>query len=329
VELSDHNTNTQLDFIGDAQARHPTLLLIPGVEFTTYAGHANGIGATQWVDHKIGMPGITIEGAVEAFAAQGALFSINHPSLEVGDLCIGCAWNHELPSDSYAAVEIGTGGWSQSGFIFGKPAIAFWDQLCASGAHVAAIGGSDDHRAGVDLTPLQSPIGDPTTMIYAEGLTVGAILEGIRHGRTVVKLQGPGDPMIELEPNVAPVGDTVSAATVTLRARITGGAGQVARFIQDGVAGEEVTIDSDPFIHTIEVTPPLEGETRVRAEVWVDGNPRTVTSHLWMRTGPAVVEDQQAGCGCRVVAASRKPPTNAWLALGALLACAARRRRRV
>ncbi|MHB8874278.1 MAG: hypothetical protein ACYC8T_11375, partial [Myxococcaceae bacterium] len=51
VELSDHNTVSQLDFMGEVQPRHPALLLVPGVEFTTYNGHANGIGATKYVDH--------------------------------------------------------------------------------------------------------------------------------------------------------------------------------------------------------------------------------------------------------------------------------------
>lgn len=42
------------------------------------------------------------------------------------------------------------------------------------------------------MTP--GPIGDPTTMVFAEDLPVQAILASIASSRTVVKLQGPVDP---------------------------------------------------------------------------------------------------------------------------------------
>ncbi len=38
VHISDHNTVAASDFIVDAQSRHPDVLLLPGVEFTTYNG---------------------------------------------------------------------------------------------------------------------------------------------------------------------------------------------------------------------------------------------------------------------------------------------------
>src|SRR5688572_28418197 len=95
VELSDHNVLSQLDFIELAQQASPALLLVPGMEYTTYAGHVNAIGATAWVDHKIGQPEVTIAGAFAELHEQGALVSINHPALDLGDVCIGCAWDHE------------------------------------------------------------------------------------------------------------------------------------------------------------------------------------------------------------------------------------------
>jgi hypothetical protein len=54
VELSEHNTVSQLDLLAAAQARHPALLFVPGSEVTTYGGHANAIGATRWVDFRVG-----------------------------------------------------------------------------------------------------------------------------------------------------------------------------------------------------------------------------------------------------------------------------------
>ena len=285
VEISDHNTLTQLEFMVDAQSRHPDLLFVPGMEFTTYAGHANAIGATAWVDHKIGQPGVTIAAAATAFTAQGALLAINHPALDLGDVCIGCAWKHEVPP-SLAAVEIATGGLDKAGKFFTDDATAFWDGLCAQGLHVAAIGGSDDHRAGVDLDAFQSPIGDPTTMVFADGLSVPAILEGVASGRTVVKLQGPADPMVVLE-SFGRVGDTIIADFAELSATVTGApAGSLVRFVHNGQAMDPIAVTGDEFVATVEAVAPATGEDRWRAEVIVDGQPRTITSHLWLREDP-------------------------------------------
>ncbi|AKT37493.1 uncharacterized protein CMC5_016340 [Chondromyces crocatus] len=328
VEITDHNTTSQLDFFNAAQARHPDLLFVPGVEFTTYDGHANGVGATRWVDHKIGLDGVTIEGAARAFADQGAIFSINHPMFDVGDLCIGCAWAHDLGGEHIGAVEIASGGLSYTGNgVFTWPAIAFWDALCARGLHVAALGGSDDHRAGVDLGLFQSPIGDPTTLVFAEELSVAALLDGIRKGRTVVKLQGPDDPMIELASSVTPTGDTIFARSTTFQARVSGGIGAELRFVHNGQALDPVPIDTDPFVGELKATDPGDGEDRFRAEVLVNGQPRTVTSHLWLRTGtatdplaPGISAANEGGCGCTVPGRDGPPPPAGLLALSVVVA---------
>lgn len=294
VELSDHNTVSQLDFMTAAQARHPALLFVPGVEFTTYAGHLNGIGATRSVDHRFGIEGATFDAAVASFAEQKAVLSINHPVLDLGQLCIGCAWRQKLPATSVGAVEIGTGGWDKTGVLFGAQALAFWDRQLAQGSHAAAVGGSDDHSGGRGTGTFDSPIGNPTTMVFAKSLSVDAVVSAIREGRTVVKLQGPADPMVELVVGNARIGDTVKSAQSTLTATVTGGRGQTLKLLENGVAKETVEVTEDPFVFTREVTSPPSGESRWRGEVWVDGAPRTVSSHLWF-TQP---EPMKPGCGC-------------------------------
>jgi hypothetical protein len=287
VEISDHNTITQLDYLSAVQARHPKLLLIPGIEYTTYAGHANAIGATKWVDHKIGQPGVTIEGAAQAIADQGALLSMNHPALDIGDLCIGCAWKHNLAPERINAIEIETGGFSQSGFLFTQPSIDIWETLLKSGRHIPAIGGSDDHKGGAGGT-LASSIGNPTTMVFADELSVAGILDGIRNGRTVVKLQANDDPMVKLTSEVAPVGDTVKAKSTFLRAAVSGKQEDtVVRFMKNGVPFEEKPVTSDPFLFEIPVTPPESGEDHWRAEVTVLDKRRVVTSHLFIAKDPS------------------------------------------
>ncbi len=351
VVISDHNVHTALDFFAEAQAQHPELLFMPGVEFTTYAGHANGVGATSWVDFRVGDT-TSIEDAAASFHEQGALFAVNHPVLELGPLCIGCAWEHELDPSLIDAVELTNGGGLQPfGWTFIDEAMTYWDDLCAQGVHVAPIGGSDDHKAGVDLNAFQSPIGDGTTMVWAESLSAEAIVEGIRQGRTVVKLQGPADPMIDFDA-AGREGDTVRGESIELRAEITGASGQTARLVVDGEPQAAFAVDADPFERTWDVDAPASGQQRYRVEVLVDGSLRTVTSHLWVEfaeqpdpagtstgtpqgseggdssTGPtppeptttsggstgsaAQSEGDSSGCGC----SQRTPSPTPWILLG-------------
>ena len=295
VVISDHNVHTAQDFFAEVQPGHPELLFVPGVEFTTYAGHANAIGATAWVDHKIGQPDVTIEAAFAAYHDQDAIVSINHPALDLGALCIGCAWEHEVDGATIDAVEIATGGLEPFGFMFVDDAIDLWDGLCAEGYHVAAIGGSDDHKAGVDLNQFQSPIGDPTTLVLAQRLDVPSILEGVRNGRTVVKLQGPDDPTVTFDAVEEITADTIAANDVTFVAQVQGGEGQEIRLVRNGEAEPLQVVDGDPYEAQWTVSAPEDGEDRYRVELFVDGERRVVSSHLWVQPGPDGGVDSTGG----------------------------------
>jgi hypothetical protein len=318
VQLSEHNTTSQLDWMGDAQSRAGELLLLPGVEFTTYDGHANGIGATLFVDHKIGQPGVTIEDAISAFHEQGALFSVNHPTLDVGDICIGCAWAHDVDPKSLDAIEIATAG---SSVLFLQPTLDLWETWAEAGARLAAVGGSDDHRAGKDLGAFGAPIGTPTTMVYATELSTAGLLEGLREQRTVVKVRGPDDPMVDL--SVVPGGER----GVLVRATITGGAGLTARWITNGGAGDDLPIDADPLELALDVAPPEAGADRYRLEIWEGTQGVTFTSHVWVEPGsstpPPADDVEPAGGGC-TTSGARPSGVAGWF----LLALALRARSR-
>lgn len=290
VEYSEHNTVSQLDFFNDVQSRHPQVLLLPGVEFTTYAGHANAIGSTRYVDHRLGFGSVTLETALAKFATQDVVLSINHPLLELGMSCIGCAWKHKIPREQLGAVEIGTGGFDKTGLLFGKQTIAWWERLSVQGLHLAPIGGSDDHSGGTGTGMFDSPIGSPTTMVFANGLDAASIVDGIRKGRTVVKLQGPTDPMVDLRIGDGMVGDTVVAHSPLMKVMVTGGVGSKLVVFKDGVELRSVEVTQDPF----ELVEQVAGG-RFRAEAQIAGQPRTVTANLWVSAPTA---PPPMGCGC-------------------------------
>lgn len=291
VEYSEHNTASQLDFFGDVQPRHPDVLLLPGVEFTTYAGHANGIGATRYVDHRLGFGGWTLDQAMADFATQDVVFSLNHPLLDLGMTCIGCAWKHPFPRERAGAVEIGTGGFDKTGLIFGKQTIAWWERLVAQGLHLAPVGGSDDHSGGTGTGSFDSSIGSPTTMVFASALDAASIVDGIRKGHTVVKLQGPTDPMVDLRVGEGLVGDTVLADEAVMKITVTGGVGSKLVVFKDGAELSITDVTEDPFQLVDLVT-----VGRYRAEVQIGGQPRTVTGNLWLEAPPP--SPPKTGCGC-------------------------------
>lgn len=333
VILSDHNVVTSGDWIADAQARHPDVLLVPGIEYTTYDGHANAPGATAWLDHRVGQPGVTASAAAADAVAQGALFSINHPTLELGETCIGCAWGHEVPTDTHA-VEVANGGWEPVGALFTPSAIAFWEGLAAEGRRLAAVGGSDDHKAGEDLGAFDSPIGTPTTWVYATELSHAALLEGLRAQRTMVGLDGPDSPAVAWGSDGVAEGGDVVGSPQHLTLTVDGVADEVHWFVD----GDEVAVQAIDGAG-LDLSP-TEVPQRVRAEVWRGGRPTVLTSHLWVRAARASTAptetggppgtsatgegaEPSGGCGCAAQGGAHPGP---WALAALLLACKRRRR---
>ncbi len=344
VELSDHNVVSQLDYIDNAQSRHPDLLLLPGIEVTTYWGHANAIGVTEFVDFEVHGNGPTIDTIEQMVLSQGAAFSINHPVLDLGNQCLGCAWSLDEDPSTLSAIEVQNGRYSVTGALFYDRAIRFWEARLATGAHIAALGGSDDHSGGTRTDGFSSPIGGPTTMVYAEALTADAIVAAVQAGHTVVKLEGPDDPMVELTAGDAIVGDTVTARDVELRARVTGASAGTLVFLRNGHVEQRVTVDADPFETTLAISaPPGDVDDRWRAELQVGNRPSVLTSHIWIQaTGEPIPPDAGTadaggadagstdaatggGCGCHVH--SGRGASGTLLAVVALLFAIRRRRR--
>jgi hypothetical protein len=300
VNLSDHNTSSHLDLAAAAQPNYPSLLFLRGAEITTYKGHGNAVGLPTYVDHRIGYQGRTIGGVLDDVEAAGALFIVNHPTLDLGTNCIGCAWTHaDTPWAKVSGMEIITGRWDVVERLFVPRAMTMWDDLETQGFRIAAIGGSDDHRAGTGTGITDTPVGSPTTLVLADSLGEAAIMEGIRKGRTIVQLRGPDDPFVEVtltrnDGTAAEIGDDIDdVAHVTMPVHITAGTGNFAQLWRDGEKLDQVEITSDDFEHTFEDVPGAL-DHRYRIELITDANQRlVVTSHFYVH-GIAASD----GCGC-------------------------------
>ena len=298
VNLSDHNTNSQHALIAAVQPMHPDFLFLRGAEITTYAGHGNSVGTSAYIDHRIGLRGRAIGQILDEVQAQGGVFIVNHPTLNLGGACIGCAWSHaDTDWSKVQGIEVITGKWEFVERAFTPSAIALWDMQEDAGHRIAAIGGSDDHRAGMGTGATDTPIGSPTTLVLADNLSEAAIAEAIRHGRTIVQLRGPDDPLVDftldLGDRSAEIGDEDNAvSTAKLRVHVTGGAGMFVQIFRDGVKVHQADVTSDDA--KLSYDDGEIGAHRYRVELINDGNQRiVVTSHIY-----ADVAGGTGTCGC-------------------------------
>jgi len=115
-------------------------------------------------------------------------------------------------------------------------------------------------------------IGTPCTWVYADALSVEAIVAGLRAGHAFVSA-GPAGPQLELVAEDVHTGQRASmgdelhlpaASTLRLRCRVQGGAGNTLRLVSaQNVL--EATIGDDDF--TYERQAVVTGDTYWRAEV--------------------------------------------------------------
>lgn len=320
ANISDHNTYSQHALMAAVQSTYPSFLFLRGSEITTYSGHTNSVGTSTYIEHRLGYMGRTIAGIAEDVAAQDAAMIVNHPALDLGEECIGCAWKHvdDTPWDKVAALELITGNFEIGVQAFVPRVITLWDQLLDQGYRIAVVGGSDDHRAGADTGPTASPIGRPTTRVLADSLSEAAIIDAIKKGRTFVQLRGADDPFVEMKIGTFELGDdTGELANVRVDARVTGGDGTILQLWRDGekLAQKDVT-GADAKLSFDDT--PGKGPRRYRLELINDLNQRVVvTSHIYVQGIP------DDGCGC-----ASRDGRGGWVLALALLALRRRRRRR-
>lgn len=189
LALTDHNTSSQNQAV---TARDERLLLIPGVEMTSYFGHVNLLGH---MDALTDFRRLTPEAAATELTLarnKGALVSLNHP------FCPDCPW--ELGFDApYDAIEVWNGPWRE----LNERAVAWWQQQLSEGRRVVAVGGSDTHRVDTFIKH-----GSPTAYVHALENTAAGVLEGIRCGAVVLSHR-PDDIFMTLSAGDQGVGQEV------------------------------------------------------------------------------------------------------------------------
>jgi hypothetical protein len=243
IAVTDHNTVSHFGGLRELQAAFDKMVLIPGIEITTFQGHANIFGPSRWVDFRVGTPGIPGIAAVEAQAAKsGALFSINHPSHPSGELCMGCGWTWpDTDWTKISAIEV-VNGLNAEGPLSG---LGYWYARLNEGKRLTGIGGSDNHDATAG--PEKARVGQPTTVVYARELTRDGILDGIRAGNVFIDVDGAADRVLEVTAlsgrNIAKMGQRlVARGTITIEANVRGVSEGTAKLIVNGKEQQQLTL---------------------------------------------------------------------------------------
>lgn len=213
VALTDHNTLSGLPEAVEAAARLG-LILVPGVEVTTFRGHAVVLGVErvpEWRDLETrGMDALAAE-----VRRQGGVLSVAHPAALGSPCCSGCAWEWPIEPRSIDYWE-----------IFNDPGpdvpLAMWRELLGAGGRVAPAAAGDVHSVAEAARPKQA------TFVYARSRDVHGVLEGLRQRRVSASLSSPLEFWLENDADgaVALAGERVSDGSWKPR---VAGAGEVER----------------------------------------------------------------------------------------------------
>jgi hypothetical protein len=237
IAITDHNTDSQYDSMRELQPYFDKLLLIPGREMTTFWGHFNVFGVTQYMDYRVAAhDGLDVNAVVRDAIAKGGIAAVNHAESPTGEQCMGCGWqpSHPVDMSQFTGVEVVNGG---RAMLSNEN---FWEKQLSAGHRLTAIGGSDNHNAQM---PIDEPgsIGWPTTVVEAKELSVTGILDGIRAGRVFIDLTASHDKVVDLEADdgdrVARMGGDLHAdagQTIALKIRVAACAQAVLRLLVDG-----------------------------------------------------------------------------------------------
>ena len=228
LAIMDHNDVSHLRAMRDYQQQFaPAMTLIPGCEMTTYWGHWNAWGLSDWVEFRIESPEQMRQAMHEA-QRRGALVSCNHPRT------YGPPWEFKEVTD-YACIEVWNGPWP----LFNQEALTYWEDQLRQGRRVIAVGGSDMHRLKAHNQEV-ARLATPTTWIYCPDVpTASALLRAMRAGNCFIAESSTG-PQLHLRINdVLMGGQTKATPEAAVQVHVVGGAG--ARLVLRGASGERFT----------------------------------------------------------------------------------------
>jgi hypothetical protein len=212
LALTDHNTIAGLAEM--AQAAPSELLTIPGMELTTFWGHALSLGIGHWIDWRVESGRRAMSEIASEVHTDGGLFIIAHPN-SIGDpYCTGCDWRYaDMMPGPARVIEVWNGVWDNddSG---NEGSLATWYHWLNQGYRLVATAGTDAHG------PHHYKARVGFNVVYADALSQQAILEAIARGHLYLS----SGPRLELNARTSAgdegmMGDILRGETAEFTAR--------------------------------------------------------------------------------------------------------------
>ncbi len=260
LAITDHNTLSHLAALADVSTH---LLLIPGMEVTTYQGHWNIWGAAEWIDFRV-TTREDMRRAIEAARERGLVISLNHPRP------FGPEWAYS-DVDDFDCIEVWNGAWAW----FNEDALAFWEERLRAGRRITAVGGSDSHFHHREHP---ARLGQPTMWVHAAPpLTAETILRAIRAGRVTLS-DSPTAPRLTIAAAGAGMGDVVRLEQpISVMAQFDGAEGLTLAWHTDSGCIERQVIAAGTTHATVTISPPVRF---IRAQLVYDGGAAEIVRAL-------------------------------------------------
>jgi len=237
LAITDHNTIAAFE-----QHLDSPVMILPGIEVTVIEGHFNifGLkGKSVWMDwydsSKYAMTAPhTLSELLLLAQSENLVTSVNHPLLapwEVRDL--------EVDISALNCIE----NWNDPSYPDNREenprAVELWTNWLNAGYRITNIGGSDFHSPFIkpdpDLPAMR--VGSPVTVVYAQELSVPAILDGLRQRRAYFSMGPVIDFCVILDGTEFILGADLGATDgeVTFKARVDGAGEQLTvRLVRNG-----------------------------------------------------------------------------------------------
>ncbi len=181
IVITDHNTTAPLEEAKTWDSNE--LVILSGMEWTTFFGHLLVIGARKVVDWRKATIE-TIDSSLEEIKAAGGLTGIAHPFSIGSPICTGCHWDFHVQDYSLIDfIEV----WNRLNpdeDFRSQQAYEMWVDLLNQGFRISCSAGRDWHR--------QEDETDSTALTYV-GANVGhadALLANLKKGNYYITL-GP------------------------------------------------------------------------------------------------------------------------------------------
>jgi hypothetical protein len=228
LAIMDHNNvSHHQSMLRLQQVEKPPITLIPGCEMTTYFGHWNVWGLSDWVEFRVESPDHLRTAMLEA-KRRGGLVSCNHPRT------YGPPWDYPEVTD-YHCLEAWNGPWPLNNW----EALGYYESELRKGRQIVMVGGSDMHRLRSSQQQV-ARLAVPTNWIYCpHAPTASALLNAIRAGHNSVS-DSPDGPRVSLHVNGVMMGGKTQKSAQT-KIQVEAWNSAELELIIRGASGERLT----------------------------------------------------------------------------------------